>query len=83
MTTAKHTPRSPDKYYDEKFLERYEASSYEEALENQIIELQEALKEIIKTCNDGVIHKNETGKPQWSALTHMGMIAKKALESEG
>jgi hypothetical protein len=42
-------------------------------------ELIEALVSVVKTCEAGVIHVNETGKPQWSALDQMKQIARNAL----
>jgi hypothetical protein len=41
--------------------------------------LRAAMKAIIKACKEGVIQRNETGKPQWSALDHMEAIASTAL----
>jgi hypothetical protein len=41
--------------------------------------LRAAMKAILKTCKEGVIQRNETGKPQWSALDHMEAIASTAL----
>jgi hypothetical protein len=38
-------------------------------------ELIEALQEVLKTYEDGVIHRTETGKPKWSAFSHMKTIA--------
>lgn len=46
---------------------------------NAAPDLLAALNAIVKTCKSGVIHRNETGKPQWSALPHMAEIARAAI----
>lgn len=48
-------------------------------LENQ--RLRTALNEVVQTCEAGVIHRSETGKPQWSAFSHLTNIARTALDS--
>ena len=42
-----------------------------------------ALKAILKTCEDGVIHRNGTGKPQWSAFGHIKSIIRAAIAKQG
>ena len=38
-----------------------------------------ALEAVLKTCEDGVIHRHETGKPMWSAFDHMKTITRAAI----
>jgi hypothetical protein len=49
------------------------------ALVNLNAELLEALEAVLQTCEGGVIHRHETGKPQWSALDHMKTISRAAI----
>jgi hypothetical protein len=50
-----------------------------ELLQAQLKTALEALKAIVQTCQAGVIQRNETGKPTWSALPHMEAIARAAI----
>lgn len=42
-------------------------------------ELIGALKDILKISEDGVVQRNETGKPTWSALDAIKQIAGEAI----
>jgi hypothetical protein len=44
-------------------------------------DLLAALEAVLKTCEAGVIHRHETGKPMWSAFDHLKTIARAALKS--
>ena len=46
-------------------------------------ELAEALRELAKIGEGGVIQINETGKPTWSALEAVASIARAALAKAG
>ena len=41
--------------------------------------LRKALEVVLKTCEDGVIHRSETGKPRWSAFEHMKTVSRAAM----
>lgn len=45
--------------------------------------LLEALEKLAEIGNAGVIQRNETGKPQWSALDEVKSITKAALLAAG
>lgn len=42
-------------------------------------DLLAAMESILQTCEAGVIHRSETGKPPWSAFEHIKSIASAAL----
>jgi hypothetical protein len=43
-------------------------------------ELLEALETILRLAEAGVIHRNETGKPQWSLTDELQTIARAAIQ---
>ncbi len=42
-------------------------------------ELLAALDAVIQTCEDGIIHRSETGKPPWTAFGHLKALASAAI----
>lgn len=78
MTTPKHTAfHWPDHNIGKRESRRIREEH--NALYNSHAELLAALQACLQTCEDGVIHRNETGKPQWSAFDHMKTIAREAI----